>query len=81
MNRQVGSLVFGIVLLVIVAGYVGPTLASGGMPGTHQLILSGALVLFAISRFIMFKSPDSSIIQPMRTVALIACIASFVIKS
>ncbi|PWU00194.1 MAG: hypothetical protein C5B53_04365 [Candidatus Melainabacteria bacterium] len=80
MNRQTGSLIFGIVLLVILAGYLGPTLASGAMPGTHQLILSGALLLFAVSRFIMFKSPDSGIIGPMRTVALIGVIASFVVK-
>jgi hypothetical protein len=80
MNRQTGSLIWGIVLLVIVAGYVGPTLASGAMPGTHQLILSGALLLFAISRFIMFKSPDSGIINPMRTLALVGCVLSFVVK-
>jgi hypothetical protein len=81
MNRQTGNLIIGVILLVALAIYVGPTLASGAMPGTRQLLLSGALLIFAITRFIMFKSPDSGIINPMRMVALIGLVASFLIKS
>lgn len=81
MNKQTGSLVFGIILLVILAGYLVPTLVSGVMPGARQVLLSVALLLFAISRIIMFKSPEAGVIGPMRTIALMACVASFLIKS
>lgn len=81
MDKRTGSLVFGIVLLVILVASVVPNIANGTAPGTRQLVFSGALLLFAISRFIMFKSPNSAIIVPMRMVALVGCIGSFLVKN
>lgn len=81
MDRRTGSLVFGIVLLVILVASIGPNLATGVMPGTRQLVFSGALLFFAISRFIMFKSPDSAIIWPMRMIAIAGCVGSFLLKN
>jgi hypothetical protein len=80
MKRRIRNLVFGILLLVLLAITFGFTIATVGMPGTRQMIFGAGVFLFAISRIIMFASPDSAIIKPMRAIALISCIAAFLFK-
>lgn len=69
------NLIVGIVLLVILAASLGPAVASGQMPSMRQFALYGALLIFALSRFISFGIPDSPAVKPLRMAGLLIFIA------
>jgi hypothetical protein len=77
MNKQVGSLIFGIVLLVIALANLAVMATKGGLT-LHTIVLDGSLLIFAVSRFMMFANPQIMLIKPMRTIALVGVLASYI---
>jgi len=76
MSRQIGNLIFGIVLVVIALGNLGINLANGTLD-LRSIVLDGSLILFAVSRFMMFGMPGLPLIRPLRIIALIGVVASY----
>jgi hypothetical protein len=78
MTNQIGNLIFGIILaLLALGGFVLD--AMHGSISLRGLALDGSLMLFAVSRFLMFGSPGLPVIRPLRTIALVGVIASYLI--
>ncbi|MBX9724085.1 MAG: hypothetical protein K2X81_21945 [Candidatus Obscuribacterales bacterium] len=72
---KIFNLVVGVILLVFLAACIGPAIASGQMPSMRQFALYGALLIFALSRFISFGIPDSPAVKPLRMAGLLVFIA------
>lgn len=73
------NLIVGILMLVLCAG----SIYSGAMHGftTRNLLFDAALLLFGISRFIMFKAPNAAIIKPLRTLAIVAALGGALMRT
>jgi hypothetical protein len=76
MNKT-ANLIVGIIILVIALVSLGVSAASGSL-NLKTIVLDGALLLFAVSRFMMFASPNAMLIKPLRTIALFGVIAYYV---
>jgi hypothetical protein len=80
---SVWNLVIGAGLLIILAlRYVLPLLA-GHMPSMEMknLALDGALLAYAVNRFLRYALPDLPLIRILRIVGLVLLVAYFVLKS
>jgi len=51
-------------------------MATAGSITLRTIVLDGSLLIFAVSRFMMFANPNIMLIKPMRTIALVGVLAS-----
>jgi hypothetical protein len=80
MNTPIFNLVVGLLLLVAAVVTGSMWFVSGNMP-MSRLVLTLALLLFAASRLIRFKAPDSQLIRPIRLTALAALVLGILMKA
>jgi hypothetical protein len=78
MSRQIGNLILGIIFLGIALVNLGVSISHGTF-GLRTIALDGSLMLFAVCRFMMFGAPGLPLIKPLRTIALIGVVASYLL--
>lgn len=79
MKTPIVNLVLGLLLLGL-AVFTGSTWFISGHVPVSRLVLTLALLLFAVSRLMRFKAPESQLIRAIRMIALASLILSLFMK-
>jgi hypothetical protein len=79
MKSPIFNLIFGLLLLVAAIATASTWFVSGQMP-LDRVVWTLALLLFAASRLIRFKAPESQLVRPIRGIAFAVLILAIFMK-